>query len=338
MNFWNINIISALVGFSISALLGFIIIPFLKKIHFGQTILEIGPKWHKNKQGTPIMGGFMFIFGSLLSCCLGYGLYKSNILGELTEELQKNLLRVFACMVFSLLFAAIGFADDYIKAVKKQNLGLKARQKLLLQIIFASAFLKVLYELGDISTAINLMFVKLDFGFVYYPIMVLVIVFVTNAVNLTDGVDGLCGSVTVITMLTMGTICNIYSLPEITIFSMCVAGAILGFLLWNLHPAQVFMGDTGSMFLGGAFVSVALTTHNHLILVLVGIIYICEALSVVLQVISFKLTHKRIFKMSPIHHHFELCKWSEYKIVTVFSLITIIASAISIVLVFRLFR
>ncbi|GHU52968.1 phospho-N-acetylmuramoyl-pentapeptide-transferase [Clostridia bacterium] len=335
MTFWSINIIAALVAFSASALFGFALIPFLKKLNFGQTILDVGPKWHKSKQGTPIMGGFMFIFGSLLACCLGYSLYKKYLLGDLTDALRNNLLRVFTCMVFSVAFGILGFADDYIKAVKKRNLGLRAKHKLLFQILFSAALLKILYELGDKSTEINLMFLKFDLGFFYYPIMLLVIIFVTNAVNLTDGVDGLCGSVTVITMLAIGTLCNIYSLPEVTIYSMCVAGAVMGFLLWNLHPAKVFMGDTGSMFLGGAFVAVSLTLHNHLLLILVGIVYIVEALSVVLQVISFKTTGKRIFKMSPIHHHFELNKWSEYKIVAVFSLISILAAIIAIHTAYR---
>jgi phospho-N-acetylmuramoyl-pentapeptide-transferase len=335
LSFWNIIIIAALVSFSVSALLGFVLIPLLKRIHFGQTILDIGPTWHKSKQGTPIMGGFMFIIGSTLAFCLGYAQYKQYLLGSLSENSKNNLYRVLICMVFAVLCAAIGFADDYIKAVKKRNLGLRAKQKMLLQFIISAGLLKTLYELGDKSTVLNLMFFKIDLSWFYYPIMLIVIIFVTNAVNLTDGVDGLCGSVTVITMLALGTICNIYSMPEVTIYATCIAGGCMGFLLWNLHPASVFMGDTGSMFLGGVFTAIALTTHNHLFLILVGIIYICEALSVVLQVISFKLTGKRIFKMSPIHHHFEMSKWSEYKIVIVFSLISMLFGIMAVLLAFK---
>lgn len=329
LHLW-INIAIAIVSFAIAALIGVALVPFLKKIHFGQTILEIGPKWHKSKQGTPIMGGFMFILSSIIATIIGYIIYREKYLDITNAETTTNALRLLACIVFSILFSAIGFADDYIKAVKKQNLGLKAKQKMVFQFLLSAAFLLVLYSLGDTSTEIDLMFIKLDFGLFYYPIMLLFMIFLSNAVNLTDGVDGLCGTVTLVAMLALTVICSLMKLHEISFFAIAIAGGCLGFLLWNLYPAKCFMGDTGSMFLGGAFVAIGLTTHGHMLMVLIGIIYVCEALSVVLQVISFKTTGKRIFKMSPIHHHFEMIGFSEYKIVITFSLIGLVAGAIAV--------
>ncbi|NLP27134.1 MAG: phospho-N-acetylmuramoyl-pentapeptide-transferase [Clostridiales bacterium] len=330
---WWINMVIAIVSFAIAALIGVVLVPFLKKIHFGQTILDIGPKWHKSKQGTPIMGGFMFIISSIIATIIGYIIYREKFLDITNFEITTNALRLLACILFSILFSAIGFADDYIKAVKKQNLGLKAKQKMLFQLLLSAAFLSVLYSLGDTSTEIDFIFARLDLGFFYYPIMLLFMIFLTNAVNLTDGVDGLCGTVTLVVMLALTVICSFMKLYEISFFSIAVAGGCLGFLLWNLHPAKCFMGDTGSMFLGGAFVAIGLATHRHMLMVLVGIIYVCEALSVVLQVISFKTTGKRIFKMSPIHHHFEMIGYSEYKIVITFSLIALVAGLIAIFIV-----
>ncbi len=341
----------ALASFAIAAVIGVVLIPFLKKIHFGQTILEEGPKWHKSKQGTPIMGGFMFIISSIIAAAGGYAVYRYYNYDPLTQDggiISENVLRLAACMIFSLLFAGIGFLDDYIKAVKKQNLGLNAKQKMIFQFLLCAAFLAILYMLGDTSTKIDLMFVKFDIGYFYYPVMILFMIYVSNAVNLTDGVDGLCGSVTFVTMLAFSLICSLLNSFEISIYSMAVSGGCLGFLLWNLHPAKCFMGDTGSMYLGGAFVAVGLTTHNHLLIVLVGLVYILEALSVVIQVSYFKYTAKkhfkktgekgkgkRIFKMSPIHHHFELSGFSEYKIVLTFSfaaiLFSVIAAALTII-------
>ena len=202
-----------------------------------------------------------------------------------------------------------------------------------------------MYFLGDTSTEINLMFCSFDIGVFYYPFMILVMIYISNAVNLTDGVDGLCASVTVVSMLALTTVCMIISEYEVSLFAIALAGGCLGFLVWNLHPAKCFMGDTGSMFLGGAFVAVSMITHNHLLMVLIGIVYILEALSVVIQVSYFKATArihykktgekgkgKRIFKMSPIHHHFEMCGYSEYKIVILFSSAALLAGAAAVVL------
>ena len=272
MSYW-ISIGTALVSFALAALIGIVLIPYLKKIHFGQTILEIGPKWHKSKQGTPIMGGFMFIISSIVATVIGYLIYRSQNMIDVTEKTaSQNILRLVSCIIFSVLFSGIGFLDDYIKAIKKQNLGLNPKQKMIFQFILSAAFLAVLYILGDKSTKIDLIFVQLDLGIFYYPIMILFMIYVSNAVNLTDGVDGLCGSVTFVTMLAFSAICGIMDSYEISIYAVAIAGGCLGFLIWNLHPAKCFMGDTGSMYLGGSFVAIGLTTHKHLLIVLVGLV------------------------------------------------------------------
>lgn len=317
----------ALTAFAIAAVTGIFLIPLLKKIHFGQTIYEKGPAWHKSKQGTPIMGGFMFIIGSAVAIAVGYALYRFRSADAAALPDNTGLYRLLAGYGFALLNCGIGFIDDYIKAVKKQNLGLKPKQKMVMQFVFSSAFLYTLYLLGDHATTITFpIFGDVDFGIFYYPIMVLYLIFLTNAVNLTDGIDGLCGSVTVISSLSFVMLCAAMGMWEYSIFSMALAGACLGFLIWNLHPAKVFMGDTGSMFLGGSICAIGFAMHQHLLLALVAIVYVLEALSVVVQVCYFKATKgKRLFKMSPIHHHFEMCGFSEYKIVITFSTAALIA-------------
>ena len=334
-----LKLLIPIVSFIIAGVIGKFLIPFMHKISFGQTIEKfVGSKLesHQKKQGTPIMGGFMFIISSVVMTIVVYVLYRVSTLDITATETSKNLLRMFACLIYALCFCGIGFADDYTKAVKKQNLGLTPKQKMLFQFIFSGLFLAVLYFLGD--TEIDFIFASVDFGVLYYPIMILFMIFLSNAVNLTDGIDGLCGSVTVITMLALSTICGLMSLNEISIFAIAIAGGCLGFLIWNLHPAKIFMGDTGSMFLGGSFVAIGMCTHKHLLVVLIGLIYVCEALSVVIQVTYFKITKKlygegrRIFKMTPIHHHFELCGFSEYKIVITFSIVSLIAGVIAVML------
>ncbi len=321
MSFW-INVTIAFVAFGITAMSGFIVIPFLRKLKAGQTILDIGPKWHKAKEGTPTMGGFMFVFGTLIALILGYVL-----LAFKNEVGDNGLLKLALGLVMSLLFMFVGFVDDYIKVVKKRNLGLRAKQKLVFQILIALSYLIALYFLDEKNTNIPLPFFgDVNFSYFYFPIMVGFIIFMVNSVNLTDGIDGLCTTVTLVVSLAFGVLFLWMGNTTYTIFTYALAGACFGFLIWNLKPAKVFMGDTGSMFLGGCVVAFAFASKNPLILILIGIIYVCESLSVIIQVISFKSTGKRVFKMSPIHHHFELSKWSEYKIVIVFSLITLISS------------
>lgn len=296
MSYW-ITIGTALISCAIAALTGIVLIPFLKKIHFGQTILEIGRSGINPSRGLPIMGGFMFIISSIIAVIIGYLLYRSRNMVDITEKTASyNAIRLLACILFSVLFSGIGFLDDYIKAVKKQNLGLNPKQKMIFQFILSAAFLAVLYALGDKSTKLDLIFFQLDLGIFYYPIMILFMIYVSNAVNLTDGVDGLCGSVTFVTMLAFSAVCGIMKSYEISIYAIAIAGGCLGFLIWNLHPAKCFMGDTGSMYLGGAFVAIGLTTHKHLLMVLVGLVYILEALSVVIQVTYFKITARQHYK------------------------------------------
>lgn len=342
MKIW-ITLCAALLSMVIAGFGGIALIPYLRKIHFGQTILDEGPAWHKSKQGTPIMGGFLFLTGSVVATGFGYALWRlsGGSVDVSAEKLHTNVLKLTAVIVFSLLFSAIGFADDYIKAVKKRNLGLTALQKTGAQLVLCALLVGILYLLGDHSTMIDLMFVKLDLHFFYYPIVIAMMYYIANAVNLTDGIDGLCGSVTVVSMLALTIVCSAFSNVELGLYAITIAGGCIGFLVWNLHPAKCFMGDTGSMYLGGAFVGIGIACRLHLLLVLIGLVYVLEALSVVLQVSYFKYTKKRygegrrIFKMSPIHHHFELCKWSEYKIVTVFSLFGIVCAAIAVFYTFR---
>ncbi|MBQ5337712.1 MAG: phospho-N-acetylmuramoyl-pentapeptide-transferase [Oscillospiraceae bacterium] len=337
MPIW-LTLCSAVTAAVIAALLGFVLIPFLRKIHFGQTILEEGPAWHKSKQGTPIMGGFLFIIGSIAATVLGYTVWRMRGGPDLTSaDTTTHALKLLTVILFSLFYSgACGFTDDFIKAVKKRNEGLNPKQKILFQVVFCSAFLAIMYALGDHETTIDLIFIKLNFGFLYYPLMLLFMIYMINAVNLTDGIDGLCGSVTVVSMLCMTILCATFGELELSLYAITIAGGCIGFLFWNLHPAKCFMGDTGSMYLGGAFTALGIACRMHLLLVIVGIVYVLDCLSVVIQTTYFKYTRKkygegrRIFKMSPIHHHFELCKWSEYKIVIVFSLFGLVFGVLAV--------
>ena len=322
-------LITGLLAFAVTAISGCVLIPWLRKVKFGQTIKEIGPTWHQSKQGTPTMGGLMFYLGSIVAVCGG--------LTVIMKELQTIAGIVYTNQVFSLCismltalgFGIIGFVDDYIKVVKKRNLGLIARYKVAGQIIVTAAFLYGQYYIGHINTRISVPFTAYSFelGMWYYPIVFLAIIFMVNAVNLTDGIDGLCSSVSFVVALGFMVISAAYGYYTNALFAVAIAGGCAGFLVWNFYPAKVFMGDTGSMFLGGAVVAMAWAVNRPEILIFMGLIYACEALSVVIQVLYFKATHgKRIFKMSPIHHHYEMSGWSEVKIVTVFTLVQLVAA------------
>ena len=329
-----VSSISAILGFLITFLIGFKFIPYLKKLHFGQTILEIGPAWHKDKQGTPIMGGLMFITGTVISTIVGI-IIAYFALGEKTVLFfdTNRVIRFVSGVLMALLMAFIGFLDDYIKAVKKQNLGLKARQKTVMQLLVAAAYLVTLYLTGVTTTYIPFVGnvnVSSGFGLVFWPIALVFIYGFTNAVNLTDGVDGLASSVTVVVSLFFLIAGSMINGVIGTVLPSALCGSLIGFLVWNLHPAKVFMGDTGSMFLGGMVVVFSFEINCPIILILAGVLYLIEAMSVVIQVTYFKLTHgKRLFKMSPIHHHFELCGWKENKIVAVFSLVALVGCALA---------
>lgn len=340
MPFW-INIAVGLLAFAVAALGGKILIPWLHQLKFGQPIkVEFGPKWHANKQGTPTMGGILFIIGSIIATACGYAMYRFwNATDATAIAGDREALRVLSCIVFCLLFGIIGFIDDFAKVAKKQNEGLKPLQKIVLQVVAAVLWLGAMYWLGDHSTMIDLGFVRFDIKWFYYPLMVLVILYLTNAVNLTDGVDGLCGTVTLVAMLIFTLICSKMQMHTYTLFTMALAGGCLGFLVWNLHPAKCFMGDTGSMYLGAAVAAIGLATHQHLAMILVALVYILEALSVMIQVTYFKYTKKkygegrRVFKMTPIHHHFEMSGFSEYKIVLTFSVFGLIMGLVGLLIV-----
>lgn len=323
----------ATIGFAVSAVSGYFLIPYLHKLHFGQTILDIGPSWHKNKQGTPTMGGFMFIFAILIASVVGYFMLSQGK-NDLWHGTQVEIARYWGTILLAVSFGIIGFVDDYIKVVKKRNLGLTAIQKLIMQFVAAGLYMLILYTAGDTSTVLIIPFLgQLDLGLVYFPLCVVGIVYITNSVNLTDGLDGLCGSVTCVSALGFMMVSAAMGFGGINLLSTALAAACLGFLVWNFYPAKVFMGDTGSMFLGGMVTGLAFGVGMPLILAFLGIIYICESMSVVLQVISFKTTGKRIFKMSPIHHHFEMCGLSEVKIDFAFSAVTAVGAVLAVLAV-----
>ena len=323
----------AAIGFAVSAVSGYFLIPYLHKLHFGQTILDIGPSWHKNKQGTPTMGGFMFIFAILIASVVGYFMLSQGK-NDLWHGTQVEIARYWGTILLAVSFGIIGFVDDYIKVVKKRNLGLTAIQKLIMQFVVAGLYMLILYTAGDTSTVLIIPFLgQLDLGLVYFPLCVVGIVYITNSVNLTDGLDGLCGSVTCVSALGFMMVSAAMGFGGINLLSTALAAACLGFLVWNFYPAKVFMGDTGSMFLGGMVTGLAFGVGMPLILAFLGIIYICESMSVVLQVISFKTTGKRIFKMSPIHHHFEMCGLSEVKIDFAFSAVTAVGAVLAVLAV-----
>ena len=316
----------AVLSFAVTALLGRWLIPELHKLKFGQTIREVGPKWHKNKQGTPTMGGIMFILGIALAmiACLPV-FYALGV-----EETFLMKVRVFAGLGMAVAFGAIGFMDDYIGIVKKRNLGLTEKQKLVLQFAVAIAYFASLGLSGD-STATLIPFVgQVDLGLFYYILAAILLVGLVNAVNFTDGIDGLDSTVSFFAFLGMALCAGALSMTGLSALGVAAAAGCLGFLVWNWHPAKVFMGDTGSLFLGGMVGALAFGMDLPILLLPVGLVYWAEILSVVLQVSYFKATHgKRLFKMSPIHHHFEMCGWSEMKICGVFGLVSLLGSAVA---------
>ena len=310
-------ILAFVIAFAVSAVVGFFLVPYLKRIKAGQSIKENGPTWHMSKQGTPTMGGLMFI-AAIAVVCLSVGF----------ECMAEGEYGHLFCLAFALVFGAIGFLDDYEKLKKKQNLGLTAGKKLLLQLAAAVAFIFLMRRFG---------YVALDSLYIPFwnktvpvsePLYVIfaafVIVGTVNSVNLTDGIDGLASSVTAVVMAFFMGAAMIWKFTTLGIFSSALCGSLVGFYaLYNRHPAKCFMGDTGSLFLGGAVAALAFAFDMPLVLIPVGIIYILETLSDIIQVGYFKATHgKRFFKMAPLHHHLERCGWSEVKIVTVFVSIT----------------
>lgn len=335
MNIYVALFSTAILSFLIAFLLGFVLIPWLRKLKFGQTILDIGPVWHKSKQGTPVMGGIMFIVSTILSviCVLVTDhLMGGNLFGS--EHILPDTLKVklVAGVILAIGLGFVGFADDYIKVVKKRNLGLTEIQKTIPQVILIIGYLATLSMNG--LTYMQIPFVgAVNLKWFFWIFGIAVIYGAVNAVNFTDGVDGLCASVTSTAALAFCIAALMTKFFGISILAAALFGGCLGYLIWNYYPSKIIMGDTGSMFLGGMVVALAYAIDCPLILVFFGIIYVIEALSDVLQIGYFKLTHgKRIFKMAPIHHHFEMCGWKERKIVTIFSLVNILGCAIGLAL------
>ncbi|MBO5321739.1 MAG: phospho-N-acetylmuramoyl-pentapeptide-transferase [Clostridia bacterium] len=328
------SIISAAVAFVVTVLLGFVVIPYLRKLKFGQTILEEGPTWHKGKQGTPTMGGVMIIAGVIIAIVVGYS-YAAIANLKFAEEFTDSFrcTNFIAGIFMALCMAAIGFIDDYIKVVKKRNLGLTARQKTFLQLLIAACYLAALCIGGMHTTYIPFIGdvnIVSGFGLIFWPIALLFIYGFTNAVNLTDGVDGLASSVTVVVACCFMLASSFLNIATINVLSASLAGACVGFIFWNAKPAKVFMGDTGSMFLGGMVVAISFGIGKPILLIFAGITYFLEALSDIIQVAYYKKTKKRIFKMAPLHHHFEMCGWSEQKVVVVFSGIAFVGCVIAL--------
>ncbi|MCI7625182.1 MAG: phospho-N-acetylmuramoyl-pentapeptide-transferase [Firmicutes bacterium] len=313
----------------ITGLLGYFMVPFLHKIKFGQTIREVGPSWHKNKQGTPTMGGIMFIIGSSVAAviCIAFLWLNGG------AETQLMLVKVMAGALMAVGFGIVGFLDDYISIKKHRNLGLTEIQKLILQFIIVGAYLLSVALAGGTTETVIPFLGSVDLGFFYYILAAVFIVGMVNAVNFTDGIDGLNTSVTLVVALVFSVIAMLLNRVGLSLYAAAIVGAMIGFLFWNANPAKVFMGDTGSLFLGGAVCALAFGVDMPILLILIGIIYIVEILSVVLQVTYFKISHgKRIFKMAPIHHHFEMCGWNENKICFVFSGVTLLAGIIGVLL------
>ena len=312
---------TAMIGFLIVIILGPIFIPMLARFKFGQTVRDEGPQSHLAKNGTPTMGGVMMIVAILIT-----GLTRATI--------SKGLIVGLICIVG---FGFVGFLDDFIKIKMKRSLGLKAYQKIILQFALALYIAYYQYSASPSATQLVIPFTNhiINLGIWYIPFMMIFIIGTVNAVNLTDGLDGLASGVTLIVSCFFVLFAVSISNSDVAILAAATAGACLGFLGFNSYPAKVFMGDTGSMALGGAVVAFATLTNSPLIIIIVGFIYLAEALSVMIQVTYFKLTNgKRIFKMAPLHHHFEQCGWPETRVVFVFWIVTVVLCWIRVLAVF----
>ncbi len=315
-------LISFLVAFAASALIGRFLIPWLRALKAGQSIKEIGPVWHMAKQGTPTMGGIMFIAGIFIA-----------ILVTGWKDFSQGRFGALFVFLFALVFGVIGFLDDFMKVKYHKNEGLTASQKFLLQLAAAIVFTVLLRYTGYLTPDLYIPFFNVSFQLpwaVYMVFAAFVIVATVNAVNLTDGVDGLATGVTLPVALFYLVVSLMWKVTDLSIFAAALVGGLCAFLIYNFHPAKVFMGDTGSLFLGGTVCGLAFALDIPLIIVLVGIIYLLETLSDIIQVTYFKLTHgKRIFRMAPLHHHFEMGGWSEEKLFTVFTLVTVVCCVLA---------
>jgi phospho-N-acetylmuramoyl-pentapeptide-transferase len=307
-------IVTALIACGLTLGIGYLLLPVLRALKAGQSIREVGPTWHNNKAGTPMMGGLMFIIAAVLCLLVSIPAMKD--------------FSVFYVLILGLCFGLVGFLDDFFKAKFKRNLGLTSIQKALLQMAVSAIYLYLLYKQNILISSIYIPFVNMSIAIhplLYIFFAMFVMVGCVNAVNLTDGVDGLCGSVTVPVMVFFAAAAVLTKKMDLALLPACLVGGLIAYLFYNWHPAKVFMGDTGSLFLGGIICGLAFALNMPLVLILVGFVYIMETLSVILQVGYFKLTHgKRLFKMSPIHHHFEMCGWKEVKICLIFSAVSVV--------------
>ncbi len=296
-----------LISFIITIALSPVVIPFLRRLKFGQSIREEGPEGHQKKSGTPTMGGIVIVCAAVTATLL--------MVGNFTTPGSDTIVLLFATLGFGL----VGFIDDFIKVVMKRNLGLTSKQKLFGQLFVAlGVYWLLIYYDYSTEIAFNAFDIHIDLGWFFVLFIMVYFVAVTNAVNLTDGLDGLLSGTAAIAFGAFAIIAWSEQNDEVALFCMAIVGALLGFLVFNAHPARIFMGDTGSIALGGALGAVAVILQQEILLLIIGGVFVIETLSVILQVISFKTTGKRIFKMSPIHHHYELSGWSEWRVVTTF--------------------
>ncbi|MBE3568675.1 MAG: phospho-N-acetylmuramoyl-pentapeptide-transferase [Bacillales bacterium] len=308
-----------LMGFLITVLLSPIFIPFLRRLKFGQSIRKEGPKSHQKKSGTPTMGGIVILLSIIITTLV------------MTGKFSKPNVETYLLLFVTVGFGLLGFLDDFIKVVMKRNLGLTSKQKLLGQIIISVIFY-LFYKQHHYSTELAIPFtdISIHLGWLYVLFVIFWLVGFSNAVNLTDGLDGLVSGTCAIAFGAFGVLAWNQSQYETAVFAMAVVGAVLGFLVFNAHPAKVFMGDTGSLALGGAIATISLLTKLEVVLLVIGAVFVAETLSVILQVISFKTTGKRIFRMSPLHHHFELGGWSEWRVVVTFWTAALICAGLGI--------
>lgn len=310
--------------FVLTAILGKFIIPLLKKLKVGQSERWDGPRTHLRKQGTPTMGGIIMMISIIIITLI---IFIINV---------KTAKIILPIALASIGFGIVGFVDDFKKVVLKNTEGLNPKLKMLGLLIVATVYTIFLEKYGNLNNEIFIPILKTYISlpeFIYIPFIILVMLATTNAINLTDGVDGLCSSCVAVMATAFSIISLKLNYPEVSIFSAIIVGACLGFLIYNLHKAKVFMGDTGSLFLGGAMSCIAIYIKMPILLILIAIVSVCETLSVILQVISHRFFGKRFFKMTPLHHHFELSGWRENKVVAVWVLITIIASILAILMI-----
>ena len=308
---WQIILFAFAISLAVCLVIGPVLIPALQRLKFGQSVRDDGPERHLKKQGTPTMGGVMFFF--------------SLILG--TIFLAGDVHMTYFLLVCALGFGLIGFIDDYIKIVKKRSLGLTAKQKIIGQLALSVLIGFVAVHMLQVSTEVIIPVLgwSVDFGILYIPFLIFLLVGTTNAVNLTDGLDGLASGVTLIVALGYTLIGILQGQTAVVVFGAALVGSCMGFLVFNHHPAKIFMGDTGSLLLGGAVAGLAIMTKTELLLPLIGIVYVSEVVSDIIQVGVYKWKKVRVFKMAPLHHHFELCGWSETKVVRVFWAVSAVA-------------